>query len=296
MLQLILSTRSPSRFLGSEAGHDALIELADSYLPVLADAGIISPELRDAALPLRPERQRYAIAAQPESFIARKAANATRIELLRLLSTPALPTLDCFDLTAHTTYDAPSQRAVAALLEQLQDPAFVRSAGLMAPRMLDRGDPSLVEYAVVLYERDSTANVVRLQADTFDGPFDINRGSKLELGSTAKLRTLVTYLELIDELYDTHTGRPADSLRAVPVARNDALTTWVLDELRRTPDLSRRALLEAAMNRRYSARPYGRVFTGGGNIDLATSVRPATACALPWRRHSGSPSTCRLFA
>lgn len=185
VLQLILSTRSPSRFFGSEAGHDALIGLADSYLPVLADAGIISPELRDAALPLHPERQRYAIASQPESFIARKAANATRIELLRLLSTPALPTLD-------------------------------------------RGDPSHVEYAVVLYERDSTANVVRLQADTFAGPFDINRGSKLELGSTAPMRS---------------PNWSASCYVMACATRPNALTACTLGQIRRLKRCSRPRLL-----------------------------------------------------
>jgi len=286
VLKLILSTRSPSRFFGSEAGYEALLDLADTYLPVLAEAGIISPELRDAALANRPERRTRAVAPATESFIARKAANATRIELLRRLSVPSLPALDRLDLTAHTHYDASAQRAVAGLLERLQDPAFVREAGLTGARMLDRGDPSLVEYAVVLYERDSTANVVRLQADTFDGPFDINRGSKLELGSTAKLRTLVTYLELIDELYDTHAGRPADSLRAVPVANNDALTRWALSELQRNAGLSRRALLEAAMSRRYSASPYERFFTGGGqhrfsNFSTASdSLRPTVTTAF----------------
>ncbi|MFO8231166.1 MAG: transglycosylase domain-containing protein, partial [Longimonas sp.] len=286
VLQLILSTRSPSRFFLSEAGHEALTELADAYLPVLAEAGIISPDMRDAALANRPERRTRAVAPATESFIARKAASATRIQLLQQLSMPSLPALDRLDLTTHTHYDASAQRAVAGLLERLQDPAFVREAGLAGPRMLDRGDPSLVEYAVVLYERDSTANVVRLQADTFDGPFDINRGAKLELGSTAKLRTLVTYLELIDELYDTHAGRSADSLQAVPVANNDALSRWALGELQRNPALSRRDLLDAAMNRRYSASPYERFFTGGGqhrfsNFSTASdSLRPTVTTAF----------------
>jgi hypothetical protein len=35
---------------------------------------------------------------------------------------------------------------------------------------------------------------VRVQTDSTDQPFDINEGSKLELGSTAKLRVLTTYL------------------------------------------------------------------------------------------------------
>lgn len=281
VLQLVLSTRRPSYFLGSAAGHEALLSLTDSYLPVLAEGGIISEALRDAALNVRPERRTRAVEPPTESFIARKAANSTRIQLQRLLGVPSLPALDRLDLTVHTNYDADAQRAVAALLEQVKDPAFVRQAGLNAARMLDRGDPAQVEYAVVLYEREDDANVIRLQADTFDGPFDLNRSSMLELGSTAKLRTLVTYLELIDEVYQQYAGAPADDLRAALAVDSDALTRWVLQTLQRTPDLSRRALLDRAMERRYAANPNEAFFTGAGNTASATSAAPATASTPP---------------
>ena len=264
VLQLVLSTRRPSYFLGSEAGHEALVSLTDSYLPVLVEGGIISDALRDAAQNVHPERRTRAVEPPTESFIARKAASSTRIQLLRLLDVPSLPALDRLDLTIHTNYDAEAQRSVAALLEQVKDPAFVRQAGLNAARMLDRGDPTQVEYAVVLYEREDHANVIRLQADTFDGPFDLNRGSMLELGSTAKLRMLVTYLELIDEVYQQYAGAPADELRSALAVDSDGLTRWVLQTLQRTPDISRRALLDRAMERRYSANPNEAFFTGGG--------------------------------
>ena len=289
VLHLVLSTRSPTRFLTSQAGHDALHTLADVHLPLLAEAGIISPELRDATLAVEVERRSRAVDSPEESFVARKAATATRVELLQQLGLLSLSTLDRFDLSVHTHYDAEAQRAAAELLEQLKDPAFVRSQGLMARNLLDRGDPALVEYAMVLYERDSTANVVRLQADTFEGPFDLNRGSTLELGSTAKLRTLVTYLELMEELQTAYAGQPADSLRAVSVAPNDALTAWALQELRRTPNVSRVDFLQAAMNRRYSASPYERFFTGGGQHRFSNfstqsdSLRPTVTTAF---RHS----------
>ncbi len=52
-----------------------------------------------------------------------------------------------------------------------------------------------------MFERTAKGNMVRVQTDTTQLPFDINEGSKLELGSTAKLRTLATYLEIIAELH-----------------------------------------------------------------------------------------------
>ena len=48
----------------------------------------------------------------------------------------------------------------------------------------------------------AAANLVRVRADTDDAPFDVNEGMKLELGSTAKLRTLAHYLEVMAELHD----------------------------------------------------------------------------------------------
>ena len=50
-----------------------------------------------------------------------------------------------------------------------------------------------VLYSFTLYERTDTANRVRVQTDSTDQPFDINEGSKLELGSTAKLRVMADF-------------------------------------------------------------------------------------------------------
>ena len=45
-------------------------------------------------------------------------------------------------------------------------------------------------YSLLLFERTPSTNLLRVQADNLDRPFDINSGMKLDLGSTAKLRTL----------------------------------------------------------------------------------------------------------
>jgi len=44
-------------------------------------------------------------------------------------------------------------------------------------------------WSVVLYERGADRNYLRVHADSLNEPFDINSGAKLQLGSTAKLRT-----------------------------------------------------------------------------------------------------------
>ena len=139
------------------------------------------------------------------SFIARKGADAVRTELLRETGMRTLYELDRVDLTARTTLDLRAQQEVTNLLTRLTDPSF---------RGLDRGDPTRVIYAVVVRERTPNGNVVRVQADNFDSPFNVNEGSKLELGSTAKLRTLISYLEIVEQLYLRNAGRPAVNLRA----------------------------------------------------------------------------------
>jgi membrane peptidoglycan carboxypeptidase len=92
----------------------------------------------------------------------------------------------------------------------------------------------------------------------------MNRGAKLDLGSTAKLRTLITYLEIVAELYQHLAERPASELKADTAAAADPLTRWVADRLAASAERSLPALLEAAMHRRYSASPWQGFFTGGG--------------------------------
>ena len=109
-------------------------------------------------------------------------------------------------------------------------------------------------------------NHLRVQADNLDQPFDINQGAKLDLGSTAKLRTLITYLEIVAELH-----RRAGARR--PRSRSSPPTRWTRSPHGRraiwvSADRSLPAMLEAAMRRSYSASPWER-FTGGGQHQFA---------------------------
>lgn len=276
VLSLLLSTRSPSRFLRSSVGRGDLAALTDRYLILLHDAGVIDDRLLAAAREAAPEiRQAPAPSATPP-FVARKAASAIRGDLLRLLDAESLPAMDRYDLTAHTTFDGSVQRATTDFLEQLRDPAFIRQQRLVGDRLLGGGDPSRVTYSVVLYEVTPGANHLRVQADNFLGPFDVNRQSKLELGSTAKLRTLVTYLELIEEVFRAHQGQSADSLRRVSIDPQDALTRWTVQQMIQSPDASLAEMLEAAMDRTYSSSPGERFFTGGG-MHTFSNFDPSTA-------------------
>src|SRR5918994_2946033 len=137
-------------------------------------------------------------------------------------------------------------------------------------RLLDAGasgDPLI--YSLTVYERGSGANYLRVQADNLDQPFDINQGAKLDLGSTAKLRTLITYLEVTAELHGRLAETAPAELKVAAADAADPLTAWAASYLAASPDRSLPGMLEAAMRRSYSASPWERFFTGGGQHTFA---------------------------
>ena len=162
---------------------------------------MISIELRDAALHAQLDFRDELPPTARMSFVANKATDRLRAKLVSLLRLPDLYALDRLDLTGYGTIDTPAQKRITDVLEHLRDPAYDRSFGLVGKQLLGDGNPARVAWSVVLYERGADRNFLRVHADSLDEPFDINSGAKLQLGSTAKLRTLVTYLGVIDELH-----------------------------------------------------------------------------------------------
>lgn len=275
VLSLLIAQRRPSYFLGS--GRQELAALTDSYLRLLANVGMIPPALRDAALQIKSSFRDEGTAPSRVHVRSWKAANAVRTRLLSLLETPRLYDIDRLDVTATSTFDAELQDTVTAMLRRLGDPEYAKSAKLREPRLLGNADPAAVLYSFTLYERGEDANFVRVQTDNFNQPFDINEGTKLELGSTAKLRTLATYLAVVASLHERYAGMRREELRAIPVGRKDRLTRWAIDYLANAKDPGLAAMLNAAMERRYSASPAEAFFTGGGVHTFANFKREDNA-------------------
>ncbi len=265
-LSLLIAQRRPSHYLG--AGDKDLEVLANSHLRVLAQAGIITPALRDAALKevLHPAQGNGLQAAPPMSYVTKKASNAVRVHLANLLGDNRMYNLDRLDLSVVSTLDADAQRAVTGMLRDLRDAETAQKAGLTGKGMLGNGDPANVVYSFTLLEKGDKVNYLRVQTDNYDQPLDINEGAKLDLGSTAKLRTLVTYMDIIDQLYKKYGKMSADELGKVAFDPKDRLTAWGIEYLSMTPvdkrDLT--AMLNAAMERKYSGNPGEGFFTGGG--------------------------------
>jgi len=263
-LSLIVAARRPTYYLGQSPAD--LETLTDSYVRVLAGAGVISPALRDAALEQRlstfghhEERQ-----ASATHYVEQKDINLARGRLANLLNVDGLYALDRYDLSARTTIDAPIQSSINARLSSLKNPETLRRLGLIGDHLLGSSDPGKVIYSFTLYERSPRGNLLRINTDSLEQPFDINTGARIDLGSTAKLRTLVTYLELIEEAHNRYVGMSAAALHALDVPDKDRLSAWVIAYLIENPGADVPTTLQAAMQRRYSASPYQTFLTGSG--------------------------------
>src|SRR5262249_23545467 len=199
-LALIAALRAPTTYLVND--HTALTKRVNFFTQLLANAGIIDQAFAQAVqrapltfLPLRPE-------AAPASFVERKDVNVMRTTLLNVLGVANVYDLDRLHLEVDGTIDTAWQREITQVLQNLSDPAFVVAQGLNRDVRLLRGvDPSKVIYSALLIEKTPAGNVVRVDTDTLNQPLQINHGIKLELGSTAKLRTLAHYLELVSLLH-----------------------------------------------------------------------------------------------
>ncbi|WP_417775810.1 transglycosylase domain-containing protein [Stutzerimonas xanthomarina] len=259
VLSLLIAQRRPSYYLG--AGRADMAELTDSHIRLLANGGVIGTRLRNAALQqevvFRNLRLEPGIREVPSS----KGITAARMRLSSLLGV-SLYELDRLDLAATTPLHGELQTQVTEYLHRLADPSFAGEVGLFGERMLSPERTGDVRYSFTLFERGEQGFRVRVQTDNTNQPFDINEGSKLELGSTAKLRVLTTYLEVIAELHERYAKSDVATLRKAEAV--DPLTRWALGYLIQNEDRNLPAMLDAALERRYSASPTERFFTGAG--------------------------------
>src|SRR5512139_1609998 len=261
-LSLIVAERRPSYYLATN--RKALDALTDDHLDLLAQAGVIPRELAERAKDVELRGTHSRIDPPAPSFVELKAANSLRIHAAQLLGESRLYDLDRLDLRVDTSINQPAQKIVSSYLQSIANPEAAAASGLIGFRLLQPENRLKdVIYSFTLYEKTPQGNLLRVQADNLNQPFDINSQTRLILGSTAKLRTLVTYLEIITRLRDEYRSLDANELRKRAQPQRDVLAQWVAATLLQQPDIQLGALLEAAMRRKYSASPE-TFFTGGG--------------------------------
>ncbi len=272
-LSLMIAQRRPYYYL--REGATVLARKTDNHLRLLAAAGVIPPALEKAALSVKLQLHQGPVKEAPASFVARKAVNALRTDLSAKLQVPNLYVMDRYDLSVHSTLAGSVQQSVTEALGRLKTDAGARAAGLYGHDMLRPGDdPSRIAFSFTMFERGRNANVLRVQTDNLDKPFDLNSGARLNLGSTSKLRTLITYLEIVARLHQQYGGMSPDALRKLNLNRQDVLSHWAAAYLADHAGSSLRDMLGAAMARTYSGNPSERFFTGGG-VQQFTNFDPA---------------------
>ncbi|MBB1269689.1 transglycosylase domain-containing protein [Shewanella sp. SR44-3] len=260
IVALMIAQRRPSYYLLK--GHGDLEVLVDSHLRLLEKFNLIEPALMSATLAQKLEFNTTKSHDFGQSNVD-KGINSVRIRTAGLLGMN-LYELDRLDLKASTSLHGELQRQISEYLRSLSQVESARDVGLLGARLLQADKLEEVLYSFTLYQKTATANKVRIQTDSTDQPFDINEGSKLELGSTAKLRVLATYLEIVAELHQKFAPKSVSELYRVDIEAKDHITRWVVDYLIQTRNTNLKQMLDAALQRKYSASPHERFFTGGG--------------------------------
>ena len=261
VVALMIAHRRPSWYLGK--GRQDLEDSTSAYLRLMAQQGVISPAWRDAALGQALRFRDMRLQPPVQQTQSDKGSMLVRARLAHVLQT-SLYELDRLDVKLQSTLDARMQESVSAYMAKLTQPAFARAQGLVGERMLSGNTLGEVRYSFTLIERTPQGNKVRVQTDTSGQALDINDGSKLELGSTAKLRVLTTYLELVAELHQRLSALDDAALQKQPIDARDELSRWAVQHLRQSDDRSLPTMLDAALERRFSASPDESFFTGGG--------------------------------
>ena len=279
VLSLFLAQRRPSELLIHN--QDALDRLTDRYLTLLHREGWISTSLYTNSRKTKLAWQ----AGKPTRPKKSKVVSNLQREIASLLGTESNYDLERYDLRVQTSLHSRVQTNVENALERLSTTETL-PPGFLGKGLLRKGQNDALTYSFVLYERDQGRNWLRAKVDTHPSNFDINEQTKLDLGSTAKLRTLVTYLEVVSEIFEQVRQRAPELIDPETAHPRDGLTRFVLQQLRSNPQTSLAELIDAAMKRRYSASPWEVFFTGGGrhrfhNFDPdQNSLRPTVESAF----------------
>lgn len=298
VLSLFLAHRRPTEYLMENPS--ILEEQVSKYLPLLFQEGIIPYPLFAAALETKITHRRILPQAIMTPFTLRKGPNVIRTHLLDMLKEKSLYDLDRIDAEVDSSLASKVQESVTRLLLGLKSKDSIKKLGLDGFRLLSTSaDPSKVIYSFTLFEQENGINKLRIQTDTFNQPFNINEGVKLDLGSTAKFRTLITYLEVIEELYNTYKDKSKNELKTKLPKAKDNLTEWVLNFLiQRDVIPTLNETLEASMDRQYSANPGERFFTAGGVHTFGNFKSEDNGRVVPLReaiRHSINLPFIRLM-
>ncbi len=262
ILSLFIAHRRPTDFL--LRNRDVLEAKCNAYIRLLFKKGILPGVLMKSMLETKLKFRASPLSLNNKNSIEQKTEYSLRTKLLSLLNIDSLFTLDRLDATVKSTLDLDTQIAVNREMMNFHDSNWIKTKNLDGPRLLEKGDPEKIIYSFTLYEKTPQGNLLRVQTDNYNQPFNFNQGSMLNLGSTAKLRTLIHYLEIVAALHERYHGFTRKELRQLKSAPADKISQWAVSYLLHTDDKAIGTMLNSALTRKYSASPYEVFYTGGG--------------------------------
>jgi membrane peptidoglycan carboxypeptidase len=230
VMSLLCAVRAPTYYLIHNPS--ALEKRVTSYINILEQEGILDSELANQLHKTTVTESPGKFISQQLSFALRKAVNSIRNDLTHTLSVNSYYDLNLLHMEVDTTIDVALQEKIGNLFNKLKDDDFIKEKGLKGKRLLKDGAIEDVIYSFMLFERTPYGNALRVNIDSQDQPFDINTGMKLELGSTAKLRTLAHYLEVMEILFQELSEQDDEKLKDIERNGSDPLTRWSANILR----------------------------------------------------------------
>lgn len=262
VLLLLAAVKAPSFYLIQD--FNALEQRVNSYVRLMSRQQVLPKDFAQLVLNTQVKLMPSQFQPSQLEYTGRKGINSVRSKLAETLGVSEYYDLDRLNMQVESTLDFELQEKIGKFLYQMKDPDFVRRNGFIGERMLGSGRVQNVTYSFVLYESTPNGNELRVHADSQEQAFDINSDMKLDLGSTAKLRTLVHYVDVMHSLYQEYRELSAKQLAALNRQKLDPLTLWTVEELTNAHNQSIDQFLDLALLRKYSANPGEQFFTGGG--------------------------------
>lgn len=174
VISLMIAHRRPSHYLVQ--GRKDLAILTNSYVRILAQEGIISQPLSEAAQTQPLFFRDFKSQAASHQVPHNKGVNVVRNRLASLLDT-SLYALDRMDVSVVSTLNRELQEQVSEYLKNLQETSVAEQYGLIGKYLLTPDQTDEISYSFTLFERTPAGNMVRVQTDTTQLPLISTRAA-----------------------------------------------------------------------------------------------------------------------
>lgn len=230
--------------------------ITQSFADMVAKVKLDGTQLgKNPALPVRPASEKFILSMN--NYVANYIGLSGDDRLFRM---------DRFDMSVRSTLYGDLNQKLHDDAVAMLDPKVAAEKGLMGEyRFNEQNVGRIVRGVTAIAQTDDGRWVTRISTDTYPGALDLNKGGKVSFGSIEKWEEGAVRLVLTQRLHSQLTGKTPEQLAAMPIHREDALTSWgVKYMLDPAKDHSLDGMLTAVRSEMdYSGTPRS-YFTGGG--------------------------------